>query len=53
MAEALLKQKLVLISAGSNVIRFVPPLIIAKEDVDEMMKRLRAAIEAVRQNAGK
>ena len=53
VAEALLKQKLVLISASSNVIRFVPPLIIEKEDVDEMMKRLRAAVEAVRQNAGK
>ena len=53
VTEALLKQKLVLISAGSNVIRFVPPLIIEKEDVDEMMKRLRAAVEAVRKNAGK
>lgn len=43
--NALLEQKLVLISAGSNVIRFVPPLVIEKEDVDEMVKRLRAAIE--------
>ena len=49
VTEALLKQKLVLISAGSNVIRFVPPLIIEKEDVDEMMKRLRAAIAAVKE----
>ena len=45
--EALLNQKLVLISAGTNVIRFVPPLVIEKNDVDEMIKRLRAAIEAV------
>lgn len=45
--EALLGQKLVLISAGANVIRFVPPLIIEKADVDEMAKRLRAAIQAV------
>ena len=45
--EALLNQKLVLISAGANVIRFVPPLVIEKEDVDEMMRRLRAAIRAV------
>ena len=51
--EALLGQKLILISAGANVIRFVPPLVIEKEDVDEMMKRLRAAVEAVRKNAGK
>ena len=46
--EALLGQKLILISAGANVIRFVPPLIIEKADVDEMAKRLRAAIQAVR-----
>ena len=44
--NALLEQRLVLISAGSNVIRFVPPLIIEREDVDEMVRRLQAAIEA-------
>lgn len=47
VSNALLEQKLVLISAGSNIIRFVPPLIIEKEDVDEMVKRLKKAIEAV------
>lgn len=41
MSKALLEQKLVLISAGTNIIRFVPPLVIEKADVDEMMKRLR------------
>ena len=45
--EALLEQKLILISAGANVIRFVPPLVIEKEDVDEMARRLKAAIGAV------
>ena len=43
--EALLGQKLVLISAGSNIIRFVPPLVIEKADVDEMTLRLEKAIE--------
>ncbi len=38
--EALLTEKLVLISAGSQVIRFVPPLVIEKEDVDEMIGKL-------------
>ena len=38
--KALLEEKLVLISAGSSIIRFVPPLIIEKEHVDEMVKRL-------------
>lgn len=43
--NALLEQKLVLISAGTNIIRFVPPLVIEKNDVDEMVKRLERAIE--------
>ena len=45
VSKALLEQKLVLISAGANIIRFVPPLIIEKSDVDEMVKRLEAVIE--------
>lgn len=44
VSNALLEQKLVLISAGTDIIRFVPPLVIEKEDVDEMVKRLTAAI---------
>lgn len=47
-ANALLEQKLVLITAGTNVIRFVPPLVIEKEHVDEMTLRLGRAIETVR-----
>lgn len=43
--KALLEEKLVLISAGSNIIRFVPPLIIEKEHVDEMVRRLTAVLE--------
>lgn len=42
--EALLEQKMVLISAGTNVIRFVPPLIIEKEHVDEMIGKLEAVL---------
>lgn len=47
VTNALLEQKLVLISAGSNIIRFVPPLVIDRADVDEMVSRLAAAIEAI------
>ena len=32
---------LVLITAGSNVIRFIPPLIIEKEHVDQMVEILK------------
>ena len=36
---------LVLINAGTNIIRFLPPLIVTKEDVDKMIVLLREAIE--------
>ena len=44
--QALLEQKLVLISAGTNVIRFVPPLVIEKEHVDEMIEKLETVIKS-------
>lgn len=47
--DALLNQKLVLIGAGASIIRFVPPLVISRADVDEMAVRLEAAIEAAAQ----
>ncbi len=36
---------LILINAGSNIIRFVPPLVISKEDVDNMIAILKKSIE--------
>ena len=41
-----LENGLVLISAGANIIRFVPPLIIEKENVDEMIRILRKSLIA-------
>ena len=38
---------LVLINAGSDIIRFVPPLVITKEHVDDMMKILRESIREI------
>lgn len=35
---------LILFSAGTNVIRFVPPLIISKADVDEMITKLKKCL---------
>lgn len=40
------KQGLIIITAGKNVVRLVPPLVITKEHVDEMIVKLKAAIEA-------
>ena len=45
VSKALLEEKLVLISAGSHIIRFVPPLIIQKSDVDEMAARMERVLK--------
>lgn len=39
-----LKHGLLLITAGSNVLRFVPPLVIEKEHVDEMIEILKKVL---------
>ena len=44
VAAAALSNGLVLITAGTDVIRFLPPLIITEADVDEMTDRLRRAL---------
>ena len=41
---ALEKEHLVLINAGSNILRFIPPLIISKENVDEALCRLKKVL---------
>ena len=41
---AALKEGLLIIGAGSDVIRFVPPLIIELEQVDEMIRMLKKAL---------
>lgn len=41
IVERALQNGLVLITAGSNVLRFVPPLVITKEDVDCMVEKLK------------
>lgn len=44
---AALDNGLILFSAGTNVIRFVPPLVITKKDIDEMIDKLRKSLDAV------
>ena len=38
---------LLLVSSGANVIRFVPPLIVQKQHVDELIKKLMLILEGV------
>ena len=42
-----LEKGLILFSAGTNVIRFVPPLVITESDVDEMIEKLGEALSEV------
>ncbi len=42
-----LDKGLILINAGAEIIRFVPPLIITKENVDDMIDILRSCLESV------
>ncbi len=44
VSKALLENQLVLISAGTNIIRFVPPLVITEEDVDWMIEKLERSL---------
>ena len=44
IVKAAVESGLVILSAGNNVIRFVPPLIITKEDIDEMIGKLEAVL---------
>ncbi|MCD8323509.1 MAG: aspartate aminotransferase family protein [Clostridiales bacterium] len=44
VAAKALEEGLIVITAGSNVVRFVPPLIIERQHVDEMAEKLDAVL---------
>lgn len=46
--KAILEEKLIIISAGTNVIRLVPPLVIEKEHVDDMVVKLEAVLKTLK-----
>ena len=47
VVKSALEKGLVVISAGGNVIRMVPPLVIEKEHVDEMIAKLDAVLAEI------
>ena len=50
--NAALENGLILINAGTNIIRFVPPLVITDTDVDEMIESLDSCLKTFQeQNA--
>ena len=40
-----LEQGLIVLSAGSDVLRLVPPLVIEKEHIDEMVEKLEQCLK--------
>lgn len=48
--RAALEQKLLLIGAGDNVVRLVPPLVIAPDEIEEGIDRLDKALAKLRQD---
>jgi len=49
VAAAALEQGLIVITAGADVLRFVPPLVIKKQHVDEMIEKLEKALLSVQE----
>ena len=47
IAAKALEKGIIVITAGSNVIRFVPPLVIEKADIDEMIQKLSATLDEI------
>lgn len=47
IAKKALEHGLLVISAGSDVVRLVPPLVIEKEHVDEMIAKLEKTVEEI------
>ena len=43
--KAILEEKLIIISAGTNVIRLIPPLVIEKEHIDDMVVKLESLLK--------
>jgi acetylornithine/N-succinyldiaminopimelate aminotransferase len=49
VAAQAIEEGLLVITAGADVLRFVPPLVIGEKEVDAMLPKLEAALLAVAQ----
>ena len=50
LVAAMRDQGLLVVAAGSNVIRILPPLVVTDEDMREIMNRMRAGLDAYKSN---
>lgn len=47
--QACFTQRLLVLRSGKNVVRFLPPLLISKREIDEGFKRLQKALQSIKQ----
>ena len=50
VVQALFGEKMLTVPAGENVVRIIPPLIVADEDLDEAVNKMEAAFNKLRQH---
>ena len=49
---AVYEQDLLCVAAGENVVRFIPPLIVTREEIDEALARFERALAALAAKTG-
>jgi acetylornithine/N-succinyldiaminopimelate aminotransferase len=47
VVEAAMKQGLLLVSAGATMVRFVPPLIVSEQEINDALRMFQAAVDVV------
>ena len=52
LVAAMRDQGLLVVAAGSNVIRILPPLVVTDDDMREIMNRMRAGLDTYKANLG-
>jgi acetylornithine aminotransferase len=45
--ESTFKNRVIVLKAGRNTLRFLPPLTITREEIDEGFKRVQAALSSI------
>ena len=52
LVNALMNERMLSVGAGDNVVRFLPPLIVGSDEIDDALTRIEAACRALAGNSG-